>query len=171
MSQTAVATPNTAAESLLTLSGLVEGSFKLVVADITHEESLRQPPAGNCINWNVGHLVHVHNGVLKLLGKEPVGDNEVLKRYGRGSAPLTDPNEAMRLEELIELWNTAVARANEGLRQITPEQLAPKLSGSPRGNPDETVGSMLTVLFFHQTYHLGCLSALRRLVGKPGAIK
>ncbi len=169
---TAVASPiTTRAEFLIELSGLVEAVFKMNLEGITHADSLIQPKAGNCINWNVGHLVNVHNSACLLVGQQPVIDPTRLKRYERGSAPLTDPAEALPLGELIELWNKAVARVNEGLKTITPERLASLAPESPRNNPDETVGSLLTVLFFHQSYHLGSIGALRRLAGKPGAIQ
>ncbi len=169
---TGVASPVTArAEFLLEMSALVEGTFRVNLEGVTHEESVVQPPSGNCINWNVGHLVTVHNNICALLGLERVGDQAALKRYERGSAPLTNPAEAMRLEKLIELWNSAVEKAKAGLKTVSEERLTSPAPMSPRNKPDETIGSLLTVTFFHQSYHVGSLAVLRRLVGKPGAIK
>ncbi len=40
----------------------------------------------------------------------------------------------------------------------------------PTGNPEETVGSLLAVVMFHQAYHSGQLGILRRIAGESGAI-
>ena len=42
---------------------------------------------------------------------------------------------------------------------------------SPSGNPDETVRSLLTTVFFHQAYHAGQTALLRRIAGREGAIR
>jgi uncharacterized damage-inducible protein DinB len=44
-------------------------------------------------------------------------------------------------------------------------------AGSPTGNPDETVRSLLTTVMFHQAYHAGQTAVLRRIAGKEGAIR
>ncbi len=43
------------------------------VDGLTQEESLIQPqPGGNCLNWNVGHLLCVYDQILPMLGQTPV---------------------------------------------------------------------------------------------------
>jgi uncharacterized damage-inducible protein DinB len=140
-------------------------------AGLSHEESLMAPsPAGNCLNWVLGHLIWVYDGVLPVLGKAPVMPQGALDQYARGGPPL-DPAGALRLEQLREAWDTAAARVDEGLAELAPgatERLAPF---SPRNDPGETVGSLLSTIMFHQAYHAGQLGLLRRLIGREGAIK
>jgi uncharacterized damage-inducible protein DinB len=58
-----------------------------------------------------------------------------------------------------------------GLADVQAETLGRPAPASPTGNPDETIGSLLATILFHQAYHSGQTAVLRRLVGKPGAIK
>ena len=40
---------------------------------MTHAQSLAQPAGGgNCANWILGHLVNVHNAVIRVARAEPV---------------------------------------------------------------------------------------------------
>ncbi|TAM82812.1 MAG: DinB family protein [Acidobacteria bacterium] len=138
---------------------------------ISHEESLAQPcPGGNCLNWVLGHLLHVYNNALPLLHQEPVMEKKVLERYARGAAPLSDPAEAVPWNSLTKSWNEAARRVDEGLGRLSPELLDSPAPFSPTDNPEETVRSLLTTLFFHQAYHAGQTGILRRLAGKKGAI-
>jgi len=139
---------------------------------ITHEESIVPPqPAGNSFNWVVGHLITVYNNALPLLQQEPVASKEALEPYQRGSLPLDDPGKALPLPELLSLWETASERFDAGLAALPPERLDDLSPFSPTGNPNETVRTLLSTITFHQAYHTGQTAILRRIVGKPGAIK
>jgi DinB superfamily len=139
---------------------------------VSHAESLIRPePAGNCMNWVVGHLLCVYNRVLPVLGQTPVMDNERLRRYDRGTPPLKDAKDAMEFRELVRAWDEAAQRMDAGLAGLTPEALDAKAPFSPSNNPKETVRSVLGVVMFHQAYHAGQTGTLRRIAGKAGAIQ
>ncbi|PWT91606.1 MAG: DinB family protein [Blastocatellia bacterium] len=141
------------------------------LADITHDESLVRPsPAGNCLNWVLGHLSCIYNNVLPLLGESPVPEQEALRRYDRGSAPITSPADAMKISDLIRVWDESVKRLDAGLAKLTSEKLDQRVPNSPTNNPNETVRSLLSTIAFHQAYHAGQLGVLRRIAGRPGAI-
>ena len=53
---------------------------------------------------------------------------------------------------------------------VTDEALAAEAPFSPTDNPDETIGSLLAGLSFHEAYHAGQIGLLRRIVGKQGAL-
>jgi uncharacterized damage-inducible protein DinB len=145
--------------------------LKMNLKDITHEESLIAPqPAGNCLNWVVGHLVCIYNEMLPLLDQAPLAERDKLQRYARGTAPIQNATEAMQFGELQTLWQQTIARVEDGLANLTPEQLDSLAPSSPTNNPKETVRSLLTVISFHQAYHAGQTGTLRRIIGKPGAI-
>jgi hypothetical protein len=139
---------------------------------LTQEDSLVQPqPAGNCVNFVVGHLLWVHDQALGMLGQPPALGGERLARYARGSAPLTDPAEAMDIGELLAAWDTASERFIAGLGELTPEMLERPMPGpDSRGELTETMRSLLGTILFHQAYHAGQTGVLRRIAGKPGAI-
>jgi uncharacterized damage-inducible protein DinB len=141
------------------------------VAGLTHEDSLVQPrPGGNCLNWVLGHLLTVYNGVLPLMKQDPVMGEGTLKHYVRGAPPIRDGAEALKFEELLSAWNQAIERIDAGLVGLSPDALDRPVP-SPTGNPDETIRSLLTTIMFHQAYHAGQTAVLRRIAGKEGAIR
>jgi hypothetical protein len=154
------------------ISRLTDRVLHANLEGVTQAESLAHPdPAGNCLNWVVGHMACIQNKVLPLVGQAPVVDAASLDRYDRGSAPMTDPAEARDLGELLGIWDQAAARWDAGLAALPADALAQPAPFSPSGDPDETVGSLLATLLFHQGYHAGQTGVLRRVAGHEGAIK
>ena len=153
-------------------TGMIRTVVRLNVDGVSQEESLIQPsPAGNCLNWVVGHLTCIYNKVIPLLGEEPVADEATLKRYDRGAPPLQDGAEALDFRDLMAAFEKASERVDAGLANLGAEALDQKAPFSPGGNPDETVRSLLGTVFFHQAYHAGQTGILRRIAGKEGAIR
>jgi hypothetical protein len=160
----------TGLDTLRHQAGTTRAVVQMNVAGVTHEESLIRPqPAGNCLNWVMGHLLSVYNGVLPLLGQPRVRPEEELARYARGSAPIADA-DALPFGELLAAWESATAAVDAGLASFPPERLAERAPVSPSENPDETMGTLLSTVLFHQIYHSGQLGVLRRIAGKAGAI-
>lgn len=145
---------------------------RLQTDGVTHNESLMQPkPAGNCLNWVVGHLIAVYNDALPMLEQEPVTSKEALAPYQRGAPPLDDHAQALQIAELLALWDVVNARVDTGLVALPAERLSQPAPFSPTGNANETVSTLLSTVMFHQAYHTGQTALLRRIVGKPGAIR
>src|SRR5215469_17600750 len=89
-------------EVLRQQAGATQRVVKLNVEGISHQESLIQPePAGNCLNWVIGHLIVAYHLVFPLLEQEPVISEERLKPYARHSSPLKDRGEALPFHELL----------------------------------------------------------------------
>jgi uncharacterized damage-inducible protein DinB len=144
---------------------------RLQTDGVTQDESLIRPePAGNCLNWVIGHLLTVYNNALPLLGQEAVTSKEAIAKYQRGAPPLDDSAKALQISELLALWDEASARFDTGLAALPTERLGQPAPFSPTGNPNETIGTLLATVMFHQAYHTGQTALLRRIVGKPGAI-
>ena len=151
---------------------MIHGVVRTNVDGVTQEESLIQPqPEGNCLNWVVGHLVCIYGKALPLLGQEPVMEESALKRYDRGAPPLSDPANALEIRDLMTAWDETTRRVDTGLTGLTSEVLDRPAPHSPSGNPNETVRTLLTTIFFHQAYHAGQTGVLRRIAGKEGAIR
>ena len=151
---------------------LVHQIVRRNVEGVTHEESLIQPePGGNCLNWIMGHLVWAYAGALPLVRQDPMVDQSRLAQYARGGPPLTDPSHAVNFNELLSAWDEATRRMDAGLAGFPTEILNQPAPRSPTGNPNETIGSLLATIMFHQAYHVGQTAVLRRLIGRPGAIK
>ena len=153
-------------------AGMVHQVVRLNLDGVTQSESLIQPqPAGNCLNWVVGHLLAVYHQALPLIGQEGVIETSVIQRYNRGSAPMLDGAEALDISELMAAWDECSRRVDAGLASLSDETLAMPAPMSPTNNPHETIGSLLSTVSWHQAYHAGQTGVLRRIAGKAGAIK
>lgn len=151
-------------------------TLKANVAGLSHEDSLVQPPSaaashsvGNCLNWIAGHILATRGHLLELLGEPPVWSEAEAERYRRGSRPVTNPEDTVRLDKILadmEVSQRAILRSLEGL---TPDWLA---AGVPSDSGEErTLGSTLALIVFHEAYHVGQTGILRRIIGREGAIR
>lgn len=159
-------------QTLRDLGNKVRFSVRVNTDGVTNEQSLVQPlPAGNCINWVVGHLLAIYSTVLPMFGATPVIEGARISRYNRGSAPILNGEEALPFDELLAAWDATCDKIDAGLSQLPDATLVQAAAHSPTGNPNETVHSLLFTIMFHQSYHAGQLGVLRRIAGKEGAIK
>lgn len=146
------------------------GAFVLErnLADVTNEEGSRLPkPNGNSMNWIVGHVVRTRNQALGLLGEKPPFDDEDFKSYGAGGS---NSGETLSLDELKRRFDMLGPMLDGALKRASPKQLSAAAPFSATGNPNETVGTLLASIAFHEAYHLGQTGLSRRLLGKPGAL-
>jgi uncharacterized damage-inducible protein DinB len=141
------------------------GALHQNLAGLTHEDSVVQPEAGNCLNWVVGHLVSSRNGILTAMGREPYWPAEQAARYARGSAPVKGTADARPFEGLVSDFDQTQERILAGLAELTDADLQ-----KPHQR-DMTVGEWISFLHFHEAYHIGQTGILRRLPGKEGAIR
>jgi len=143
--------------------------IKRNTSDLSHAESMQIPKeGGNCINWILGHILGSRNGFLQILGEGPALPAEKIELYKRGSNPLTDSEEALPLQNLLELFQSSHERMLLALQQTDPARLAEPAPFSPLDKPGETVGSLLAGLIFHEAYHAGQTGTLRHILGKKG---
>jgi len=133
---------------------------------LSDAEALIQPqPAGNCMNWVVGHITTSREGLLKLFGQPTVLETEVAARYKRGSSPITGAGEGLPLTEMLARLATSQERLLKGIEDAAEAKWGEEL-------PDfGTVRRAAYFLHFHEAYHAGQLALLRRLAGKKGAIQ
>lgn len=159
-------------EMLMMQLGVTQAIFQVNTDGVTHQESLRQPAeSGNCLNWIAGHLVTAYNSILPSLGEETVWDETRVNPYNRGSDPPTAAADAAEFGEICQAFDTAHERVMRGLGNLAAERLDEPAPYSPGNNPDETLGSLLHLIAFHQAYHVGQLGLGRRLVGRVGGVK
>lgn len=149
--------------------GITALAIQMNTEGLTHEESLAQPaPAGNCLNWVLGHVVRSRNEALEVAGREPLFPSEELAVYARGGT--WDEAQALPLEELLSRFAALQEPLEQAVTALDAGALAAPAPFSPTGNPEETVGTLLAGIGFHEAYHVGQTGLLRRLLGKPGAI-
>jgi uncharacterized damage-inducible protein DinB len=134
---------------------------------LDHAASVQQLPfRGNCMNWVVGHIAAHRDRMSAALNLEPALDSIQTARYARGSAPVTDAADSVRLEQMLETLAQQTDRLTSALAAVTPEVLD-AVYDAERG---DTVGDRVEFLIWHETYHVGQLEMLRQLAGTDDAI-
>lgn len=137
--------------------------------DITPEQSLVEPEAGgNSLNWVVGHICNARNGMVQLLRGAGHLPDEALAMYRNGAS--YDRDKALGLGLLITHHTSMQQQIEEGLNRMEPERFHAPAPFSILDDPNETVGSLMTMLVAHEIYHAGQAGLLRRLLGLQGAI-
>jgi len=78
------------------------GIIQRQIKDLTHEQSLLQPPfRGNCLNWVLGHLVMSRQRILIMTNQPMLWTQEQCDRYERGSQPIVDGKDALPFEKIV----------------------------------------------------------------------
>jgi uncharacterized damage-inducible protein DinB len=155
-----------AQEVLAQQFGMVYAVAAKNLEGMTHADSLVSVGGGNCANWILGHLVNVHNGVMAVVGAEPVWEDEQLKAAGWD--PIDDPSRAIDWDTLRDRFLASRDRclaALGGLSETALDEPVPDPFGGTT-----TRGALLAVLSAHQWYHVGQLGLARRAAGREGAI-
>lgn len=125
--------------------------------DVTQDESLVPAGGGNSLNWVIGHMLVSRDDILEEVGLARRCDDELVNTYKRGSHNVTSEN-ARDIKELIKMFDA------------TQNPLVDKISELDFTDKPDKLKS-LTFLAFHEAYHCGQTGILRRIAGKPGAIK
>jgi len=155
------------AESLVQLMSFSQRALGANLEGFTHQESLAQPPSGNCANWLLGHILLHRERMLAALGAPPAGSDEaVAERYDRGSPPVTgDGAGVARFESLRGALDESARCITDAVRRADGATLAADYQNG------RTVGQFVALLMYHEGYHVGQIGAVRRQLGKPGAIR
>jgi uncharacterized damage-inducible protein DinB len=151
------------------LSRLYEFSYGALFRNLeglTHEESLVQPrPAGNTLNWVLGHIVATRNRMLPMIGAPPVWPAEHAFLYSGRDEAQWNTTKAFHLDVI----KTDLARS----QQLIMASLD-AISSAALQAPTDTGQPLIEVIgffHFHESYHGGQVALLRRLVGREGVIK
>lgn len=124
-----------------------------------------QDAAGHSPRWIMGHLATYRHRVLAQMGAPvPAAPWEDCFTRGRSSA---DVPADLDMAPVVAAFHAALAAMAERWEALTPEDLAQPVG---RRLPDgsEDTGGLIRFLAWHETYHLGQLGLLRRLVGRTG---
>lgn len=153
-------------EALIKLFSYNAELINLQLADMSHEESLLQPPfEGNCLNWVMGHIISSRTRVLQLVNEAPVWSGAQRVRYRNGSSSITADGEGVfRLEALLADYNDSQARLVRGLNRMTYDAMC-----QPSGFSANSVGDSLGYFQFHEAHHVGQILMLAQMAGKKGA--
>jgi len=135
--------------------------IKKLAKGLDNNGSVRQPPfPGNCFNWVLGHILASRNEVLNYLEVDPILGEEELALYKTGSPAITNEEQGLPLDDLMETLAVSQERIMSTLKTISTEAWD-KIVGTRFG--DRPVGQHIGGLHWHETYHTGQLELLREL--------
>ncbi|WP_288374022.1 hypothetical protein [Chryseobacterium culicis] len=151
----------THANDIEIIKNQVASTYYVITANtegITHAESMIFPNGeANCMNWILGHLIYIRNPLLNILGEESVWDREKFSFYNRGEIALDHKDKLISFEDL------------KAYLKQSQDKLEAKLNTLESFEPEMIKD--ISTLSLHEIYHSGQLGYLRRILGKPGAIK
>jgi uncharacterized damage-inducible protein DinB len=147
----------------------IEGMFKInsdlvrkAIADISPEQWFRRPGEdSNHLMWVAGHLV-VHRGAaVKSLNAQWAVPWASL--FARG-ATLVAPDQYPPVAEVRNAWDDVSAKLVAALKEAPADILR---KTAPDGPPsfDGKISGLVAFLAFHETYHVGQVSYLRKWLG------
>lgn len=126
------------------------GYLSRQIAEIDHDESLRQVDGVNCLNWTVGHIVHYRNVVLKELEAPPV--DGLGSRYDRESDPISsDGPDVLAFDTLRGLFHESGEAVADAIRSSDGKLDRLVMAG----DREVALGSRLQFYLFHDTLHVG----------------
>ncbi|HYV14220.1 MAG TPA: DinB family protein [Pyrinomonadaceae bacterium] len=147
------------------ISGIYRANTDIInkaIADVRPEDWFRKPgDDSNHLMWLLGHVV-VHRGlVLKTIGGQ--WESSWAPLFTRGSERVDDA-EYPSVDEIQEAWNQISEQLKNALREAPEDVLA---TASPEGMPsfDKKLSGTVAFLAFHDAYHTGQVSFLRKWLG------
>ena len=149
---------------------------------IDHEQGLIRPTSmtqaqpdggGNCLNWNAGHILATRDYFGAQIGTERFLTEAEVAFYDRGSSPIGPRSDCVALERLAEGLAKTSTDLIARVRSFNPTDLEKMLDAEVFPIPVElpSLGSLLTICLFHESYHAGQIGICRRLVTAEGGIK
>jgi hypothetical protein len=160
-------------EREIRLNGLMYGLMHKLLDEV--EEARFQHPlvaGGNSPAWILSHLAIVNDYVLKNFGEQRIASAEWHKRFRPGALPKDDPSPLPTKAELFETLEKGRRRIYETAANVDPEKMEqPQTSDFFKDSPVKTIGDVVGhLLTTHFAFHIGQISAWRRLEGKPHII-
>jgi len=151
--------------SFSNISGMFKVNTEIInraLAGVKPEDWFRKPgDDSNHLMWLLGHVM-VHRGkVLNTLGHE--WDSSWASLFVRGSERVADA-EYPSIEEMMDTWT----RTSEQLKSVLREPDADVLGKPAPEGPlsfDKKVSGAVAFYAFHDCYHSGQVSFLRKWLG------
>ena len=140
--------------------------FKKTIQGIPSARLLaRQADDSNHLLWIAGHVVVHRARVLKLLGQEWSAPWEQL--FVRG-AKLAEDGLYPGIDEVGQVWDDVSGRLAITLVDASPEALAAPVSKGM--TLDGKISGQISFLALHESYHVGQMAYLRKLLGFGQAV-
>jgi len=132
------------------------------------EEQWSERPLGACNSalWLLGHMTWARSRALMLVGF--TWTKPWLDLFARGSRP-AETQLYPTADEVQDAWQDLCSTFPATLEEI-PQSILAQTVQQPSPSFDGTVGGMLSFLAMHESYHVGQVVYLRRLLGGEGIV-
>lgn len=152
-------------EQLAFIFKLNNGMVSRTLAGLTDEECWKQPgDGGNPILWLVGHMTISRAGLLKQLGAGY--DHGLGALFDRG-AVRGDTSFYPDRQVIEDAWHATRSRMRDTFAGLTDEALSTVPAGRPLPGVTD-MASLIAFIAFHESYHVGQMGYVRRLLGHSG---
>jgi hypothetical protein len=138
------------------------GLVKMALADITANDAVKSPTdTTNSMQFIIGHLTNSRFKIGNMAGLAdqcPWGD-----MFARG-AKLKDISDYPSIQEILDTWDAISLKMIERFSEITEQELKVK---APYDFPvdDKTILGGIAFMALHDSYHVGQLAYIRKLLG------
>jgi hypothetical protein len=136
------------------------------IEGMTEEQWSERPlDACNSALWLFGHLIWARSRALKLLGF--TWTKPWLDLFARGSKPM-ETLQYPRTNNLLDAWEDLCSIFPATLEEI-PHNVLEEPVQQPSPSFNGTVGGMVSFLAMHESYHVGQMVYVRKLLGAEGS--
>jgi uncharacterized damage-inducible protein DinB len=148
------------------LAALNARLFRNCLAGVDQSSAaLRPSPQINPIAFVAIHVVEARHFICTLVGG--TSPRPFLDRFD-GVSHADAIRDYPALEEILQAWDRLSANLDEALSRVEDEAIdAPTTHDYRFPIADPTVNGSLAFMLQHESYHLGQLALLRKLVGLP----
>jgi hypothetical protein len=149
------------------LYGITTALVEKAIRDFSDDEASRRvEDNSNCMLWLFAHLTAVRCSLSGMLGaKKEVAWQQ---RFGKGS-PGDDFANYPTMDEVRGVWQEITPQLMQALETAGDQQLS---APAPRDFPipDKSMRGAILFLAFHESYHVGQMSYLRKCIGKDNLV-
>jgi uncharacterized damage-inducible protein DinB len=149
------------------LYGITTPLIEKALRDFGDEEAKQRVEGNaNCMLWLFAHLTSVRYALAAMLD---VQKELAWQSHFRKGSPGDDFSSYPTLAEVRQAWQEITPLLVQALQTANDEQLS---KPAPRDFPvpDKTIRGAILFLAFHESYHVGQMSFLRKCLGKDGLV-
>lgn len=141
-----------------------DGLVEKRIIGLSQEEADKPRGSGNPVTWLLGHLLNTRIHLVELTGGKVKFDASEVFRTGFDSG-----KKYPTLKEMGAVWKTAARELATRLENIDEQKLAEPLSYEIP-NKENTVAGALAFFTYHEAWHLGQISAIRKSIENEGLV-
>ncbi|MGA9225841.1 MAG: DinB family protein [Mesobacillus sp.] len=139
---------------------MTRGFFLKEVAAISAQQASVQPEDfNNTIHWHIGHVLTVTEQFLMGYPQKSIHlPTNYIELFGNGTRPADWSGDVPSVEVLAGQLKEQLGRIKEIPAALLDQQLKKPFLGL------ETFGELANMALFHESYHLGQIHAMKKLI-------